>query len=219
VWYQCYRAACGARGRYSDSGGLTLTTGGTAATRADPYIDAQPINRELAETFSRYGSSHQALLGHGVCEHEGLALFPISNVAKNRIRPVGWQKRGVSGKRKLVMNEYFEEPHFQYAVVNYRGDGPVVVVENILSAYRVASCTNRCAIALLGHILLPGTALQMAQEWRRQQFRVLLDPDTWPSGITTVLRGFEAVGLEADARHIIKKPYALSPGELREAVS
>lgn len=221
LWYQCYRAACGAHGLYSDSGGLTLsTTKALPEVKTDSYADHPPITPYASERLAKYQVSHSALVREGVrydSDYEE-ALFPINNLYAGARKHVGWQVRKLD--RKAIRTNFFHDPHYQYTVVNPVGamNGPILVVENPLSAIRLAEATHweRCAIALLGHELSSATALQLQAWWR--DYTLLLDPDTWPGPTTKVLRTLEGAGCSAIARYISKKPYALSDEEIREIV-
>lgn len=220
-WYQCYRAACGARGHWSEAEGLTLRTWTEPRTGTDPHQDKEIVPPDVMSFLSKYRVSHRTLVREGVRydSAEDEILMPLYNTFAGARRHVGWQARSLEGKR--IRTSYFVEPHHQYTAVNTVGamNGPILVVENPLSAYHLVEATRykRAAVALLGHVLTPRTATSLFLTWR--EYIVLLDPDTWPSGVTRVLRAFEAAGASAEAKYLPKKPYALSEDEVRSLVT
>lgn len=232
-WYQCYRAACGARGRFSDADGLRLSAARDFASRTDdvnPFHNAPPPTEEQALMFAKYGVSRETMVRAGVrwnSDHGELAL-PIYNRIDGRNKLVGWQTRIPPKDGKRIRTSYFVPQtveRYQYTLYNPRALAArgvaerVVVVENPLSALRIAQVApDAVAVALLGHVLASRTAGHLRSQ-ELGDFLVLLDPDTWPGPVTAVLRVLESAGIPAEARYIPFKPYELSGEELKELMT
>jgi hypothetical protein len=225
VWYRCYRAACGVKGRYSDSEGLRLAV--KAPTENELFeLDYQdmPVPRRVAIQWGdRYGLTDTTIRSQGVrySEEKGELAFPIKNMFEGRVYQVGWQTRRIAHKviRFHWLNSTKGSGSYSYYHPNeLPGTKPLVIVESIQAAYRVwQDCPGYAAVALLGHEI-PSVG---PRHWRyrHRDAILLLDPDTWPTGVTKAIRRLEADGINTEARYLDKKPHQLTADELREAVS
>ncbi len=224
VWYRCYRAACGVKGRWSDAGGLRL--GVKAPTEAEifelDYADT-PLRRRVAIQWGdRYGLTADTLRTQGVrySEEKGELAFPIKNYHQGRVYQVGWQTRQI--KEKVIRlhwhNAAVGPKKYSWCPSSMPAYGAIIVVESLQSAYRVwQDCPGRHSVALLGHEV-PKEG-PYAWRYRHDSAILLLDPDTWPKGVTDAVRRLEAKGIRTEARYLSKKPHQLTADELREAVS
>lgn len=177
----------------------------------------EPINtdvatwpQEAAVWLYKAGIGKPEIAQLGAYFHEPSARVVIPVIEGGE--PVYWQARDPFWTRASKRPKYINPTINRQALVAKYGDGnPLVLTEDVLSAFRVGQCTE--AWALLGTKLTDGVLANILT--RGGAVRVWLDGDgAGRKASRTIINGLRACGVDAVPIHTQRDPKLYSKGEI-----
>lgn len=173
VSYRCWRAGCGVHG------GDQLLAAPRKPARPFTYGTRVLTTRESSELRHKY----KLLSTAGILFSDDLDryVFIVRDVAGNRRGVIA---RAFDGRapKTLTFKESADEPFLHWAKPQGYEPGLVIIVEDVLSAMRLAQ-QGATGVALLGCHMTYDAALEIAQNTAGQQAVLALDRDAFAKSL------------------------------------
>ena len=173
--YNCFRAACGAKGFISSlAGTIPPDTKDIKLKKFKVHEftgELEPLPKHVKDwMFKKYELTEEELNEQGIkfCRSENRLFMPVFDYRGEEFG--GISKTLTAGVKKFKTINYFtrESNRLSYSRSGRTGEGAIVIVEDILSAIKVSRYKR--AVALLGHTL----SIPQIKELRNQTDSIIL---------------------------------------------
>lgn len=220
LWFRCFRGKCGEQGRVTDEAGVhMILTGAAGDVERNEYRPMPaygvPSHAFLTMVADKYGIPAGYLKAQAVRydpENEGLCM-PWCDIAGAQF---GWIHKNFKEDVPKSKHDNVQKNESRLAFPLIGADWKslaksniVVLVEDLLSAYRICHEAANCelpivAVALNGAHINKKDAALIAHHF--DNVVVLLDYDQWPRGSLEVLRKFYPLNVRQVATTLHQDP-------------